>query len=356
VTTSDQHIESGADRRAGHRARPGAATVRVGVVAAIPEVLIELGVDPAEVLGEVGIDPKLFDDPNQLISHAARGRLIRHCAARTGCAHFGLLVGQRAGLRSLGLLGLLAKYESDVGAALRNLVRFLHLHGRGAGVTLTVDGETARLTYDMHEPGIEATDQIGDGALAILFNILRALCGPEWRPVAVDFAHRRPPDIRPFQRFFGAPLQFDEEHHALEFAADWLRHPLSEADPELRVLLLERADALAQGHREDFRAQVRAILHPALLVGRCPADRVATLLALHVRTLHRRLRAEGTSFRVLADEVRHEIARQLLGDTALGVAEVATALGYADASAFRRAFRRWTATTPSQWRRQRRRA
>jgi len=354
VTTSDQRIGSGADRRAGYGARPGAATVRVGVVAAIPDLLIELGADPAEVLAEVGIDPKLFDDPNQLISHAARGRLIRHCVARTRCAHFGLLVGQRAGLRSLGLLGLLAKYESDVGAALRNLVRFLHLHGRGAGVTLTVDGDTARLAYDMLEPGIEATDQIGDGALAILFNILRALCGPEWQPVTVRFAHRRPPDLRPFQRFFDAPLQFDDEHHQLEFAADWLRRPLSEADPELRVVLLERANALTQGHREDLGAQVRAILHPALLAGRCTVDRVAALLALHVRTLHRHLRAEGTSFRALADEVRHEIARQLLGDTTLDVAEVASALGYADASAFRRAFHRWTGTTPSQWRRQRR--
>jgi AraC-like DNA-binding protein len=279
---------------------------------------------------------------------------MRHCVARTGCGHFGLLVGQRAGLGSLGLVGLLAKYESDVGAALRSLVRFLHLHGRGAGLTLAVDGDTARLTYDIHEPEIEAVDQIGDGALAILFNILRALCGPQWRPVAVRFAHRRPPDIRPFQYFFGAPLQFDDEHHALEFAADWLRRPLSEADPELRSLLRERAAALAQGRGDHLADQVRAILHPALLAGRCTADRVAALLALHVRTLNRRLRADGTSFRSLADEVRHEIARQLLGDTALDVTEVATALGYADASAFRRAFRRWTGSAPSQWRRQRR--
>ena len=351
-----QRIGFGADRGKRHAARPDAATVRVGVVAAIPDVLAELDADPAAVLAEVGIDRRLFADPNQRISHAARGRLIQHCVARTDCAHFGLLVGQRAGLGSLGLVGLLAKYESDVGAALRSLVRFLHLHGRGAGVTLTVDGDKARLTYDMLEPGIEATDQIGDGALAILFNILRALCGPEWRPVAVRFAHRRPPDIRPFQRFFGAPLQFDDGHHALEFAAAWLRNPLSEADPELRRLLHERANALEKGQRGDLPGQVRAILHPALLAGRCTADRVAALLALHVRTLHRRLRADGTSFRALADEVRHEIARQLLGDTALDVADVAAALGYADASAFRRAFHRWTGRTPTQWRRQRRTA
>jgi AraC-like DNA-binding protein len=73
---------------------------------------------------------------------------------------------------------------------------------------------------------------------------------------------------------------------------------------------------------------------------------------MHSRTLTRRLEAHGTSFKVLADQGRFEIALQMLRNTSLGVQEIAAVLDYADASAFTRAFRRWSATTPAVWRAQ----
>ena len=69
-------------------------------------VLKGFGADPDEVLIEAGIDPGLFDDSGNLITYAARARLFRHCVDRTGCQHFGLLVGQRMNLPSLGLVGI----------------------------------------------------------------------------------------------------------------------------------------------------------------------------------------------------------------------------------------------------------
>ena len=178
------------------RRRQELATVRVSGFAGLPAVLRSLGVDPAEMLAEVGIEPSLFDDPDNLMGYAARGRLIRHCVARTGCPHLGLLVGQQGQLRDLGLVGLLAKYSPDVGAALHCLVRHFHLHARGATVSLAVKGDMATLAYDIHLPHTEATDQVGDGAAAMLFNIMRTLCGAEWTPAEVVLAHRRPADER----------------------------------------------------------------------------------------------------------------------------------------------------------------
>jgi AraC-like DNA-binding protein len=77
---------------------------------------------------------------------------------------------------------------------------------------------------------------------------------------------------------------------------------------------------------------------------------------MHARTLNRRLNSFGLGFRELADEGRFEIARQMLGDSAMEVAQIATMLDYADASAFTRAFRRWSGTTPARWRATRDRA
>ena len=330
--------------------------VRIGTALAIPEVLESLGADPAEVLAKAGFDLTLFDDPDNLISFAARTRLVNHCVARTGFQHFGLLIGQQIGLDSLGLVGLLVKYSPDVGTALRSLVRFLHLHVRGATTSLETGDRTATLAYAIYEPHFEATDQIGACATAILFNILRTLCGPDWKPVEIQFAHRKPEIVGPFRRFFRAPLTFDVDQYAVVFAADWLGRRLPDTDPQLHRLLQRQIDALEARHGDDFPEQVRSVLRTALVSGHAGADQVAALFSMHARTLNRHLDAFGIGFRELVDEGRFEIARQMLDDSAMQVSQIAAMLAYADASAFSRAFRRWSGTTPARWRAKQRRA
>jgi AraC-like DNA-binding protein len=348
VRSSTPHSGKAARRTPGPGVEDG--TVRIGVAAAIPAVLRNLGADPVAVLTEAGFDPQLFADPDSRISYAARGRLLAHCVARTGCRHFGLLVGQHGRLSSLGLVGFLVQNAPDLGTGLQSLVRYLHLHVRGAVPSLVVHGTSATLGYDIYQPHVEATDQIGDGAVATMFNILRSLCGAQWKPIEILFAHRRPADVGPFRRFFRAPLRFDAEQNAVVFAAHWLERSSPDADPELRRLLQKQIDALETRHRDDFPEQVRSVLRTALLTGQARADQVATLFSMHSRTLGRRLSAFGTSYRRLVDETGFEIARQMLEDSAVEVNRIAVTLDYADASAFTRAFRRWSGTTPARWR------
>jgi AraC-like DNA-binding protein len=330
----------------------GDATLRIGTISALPAILRSLGADPAEVLAEAGFALEQFEDPDNLVSLVARGRLIAHCVARTGCQHLGLLVGQRGGLHSLGLVGLLVKYSPDVQAALHSLVSYFHLHARGVMTTLVVDEDVAMLSYGIYAPDVLATDQIGDGAVAMLLNIMRTLCGPDWRPIEARFARRKPQDVRPFRRLCRAPLRFDAEQNALVFSADWLERRLPAADPELQRLLQKQIDALEVKHGDDFPAHVRSVLRATLMTDHASADQVAALFSMHSRTLSRRLHASGTSFQELVDEGRFEIARQLLANTALDVRQIAASLDYADASAFTRAFRRWSGTTPAVWRAQ----
>jgi AraC-like DNA-binding protein len=326
------------------------AIVRASGPAAIPEVLRMLGADPAAVLAEAGVDPTLFDDPDNLITLAGLGRLVKLCVARTGCMHFGILVGQQGGLHSLGLVGLLARLSPDVGTALRRLADCMHLHHGGTVTALAVDGDAATLSYDIDRRYEEAADQIGDGALAMLFNILRALCGPGWRPTEIRFAHRAPENVRPFRAFFGADLRFDAGQNAIAFPDAWLRHPLPADDPDLQRLIATQIARLAARHDDEFPEQVRGVLRAALMTDHAGADEMAALFSMHSRTLNRRLGAFGTSYRKLVDEGRFAIARELLEGTALDVGGIAGALGYADASAFTRAFRRWSGTTPAAWR------
>jgi len=189
-----------------------------------------------------------------------------------------------------------------------------------------------------------------NGAVATAFNILHRLCGSDWNPVAALFAHRKPEDIEPFHRFFQAPLRFDAERSGLFFHAEWLKQPVIGADPELHRLLQKQIDELEARYHDDFPEQVRRVLRSALRLHHTNADHVAAIFSMHSRTLNRRLKGFGTSFQELTDHCRFEIARQMLEDSDIEPVHIAAALNYADASAFSRAFRRWSGITPTLWR------
>jgi AraC-like DNA-binding protein len=96
--------------------------------------------------------------------------------------------------------------------------------------------------------------------------------------------------------------------------------------------------------------ELRHALRARVIGGRCSADEVAGALSVHRRTLNRCLQREGTTFRAVLDGVRFEAARDLLRDASREIEDVARALGYAEPSAFTRAFRRWAGVPPSRWR------
>jgi AraC-like DNA-binding protein len=213
-----------------------------------------------------------------------------------------------------------------------------------------VKGGSAMLTYEIHEPGVEAVDQVCDGAVAVMLNIMRELCGPDWRPTEARFAHRRPDDVGPFRRFFRVPLRFDAEQFGLLFSAAYLNRRLPEVDDDLRRLLQRQIDLLEDRYGDDFPERVRGMLRTALMTGHARADQVAAFFGIHTRTLNRRLNAFGMGFQQLLDETRFEIARQMLEDSAMHIGQIAAMLDFAAPSVFTRAFRRWSGTTPAEWR------
>lgn len=326
---------------------------RVDAVMQLPTVLRDLGLDPRITLAEGGLDPGVFDHPANEIPTASLGRVTLIAAARSGCANLGLLVGQRSGLVSLGLVGALARHSPDVGTALRQLSAHLHLRDGGAVAPLLVSDGVASFGYEIHQPYVEGGDQLCDGALAVEMNILRTLCGRGWRASEVHFAHRAPADLRPYRRFFEAPLHFDAERTALLFPATWLERRTAGADPIRFRELESRVDTLEQRASADLVAGLRRMLRLTLLAGGGSVDEVAERLSLHRRTLNRRLRSRGTSVHRLVEEVRSEIARQLVANTGMLLTEIAATLGYADASSFTHAFRRWTGSAPNAWRKAR---
>ena len=329
---------------------PTESTVRIGPILELPGLLDEFGVHPHEVLAAAGIDPRVFRNPDNLIPFESRLRLLNVCARRTRCSHFGLLLGQRTTLHSFGLIGFMALNSPDVGSALNGLIRFLHLHVQGSAVTLEIGDEMAFMGYGVYQASSESVTQLVEAGVAASFNALREWCGSEWQPVEVCFSHRKPSVWSPFQKIFNAPVRFDAEKNGIYFPAHWLKQRVRIADPELLRLLRIQIDELERSHGDDFLEQVRRMVHVSIPAQNCSAGQVARLFSIHSRTLHRYLRAYGTSFREIKDQCSFDIARQMLENSDTDLYDIAVLLGYSDRRAFSRAFRKWSGTTPTRWR------
>jgi len=166
----------------------------------------------------------------------------------------------------------------------------------------------------------------------------------------VRIAHRRPRNVAPFRRHFGAPIVFDATDTSLAFASEWLDQPLATADPLLHDLMQRHVDELERLSHEDVEGRLRRMLPELVAERRDSVGDAAMALGLGLRTLNRRLEEAGTNYLRLRDEVRYATARQLLLNTALPVGDVAARVGYAHSSAFTAAFRRWSGHSPVEWR------
>ena len=324
------------------------STVRVGPLAAIPHLLRELGCNPGPIVREAGFELAYFDDPELPMPYRAGSALLARCVAATGCEHFGLMLGERAGPSSLGLAGFLMMNAPDVGHALEDLVHYLSLHDRGGIATFEVRNATALLGFTVIEPETQAVDQICDLSMAVARNLMRGLCGPKWTASQVLLPRKPPADPTPWTRVFRSPIQFNAGQCALAFPSRWLAHPVAVADPLLHRHLKQQADAMRRD--SDFASEVRRLVSGTIAHRVSTAAHVAKLLGMHEKTLNRRLLEAGLTFRTVRDDARYAMAQQLLSNTSMTIAEVAASLGYAEASAFVRAFTRWAGTTPGKWR------
>ena len=334
------------------RSRPRHATVRIRSFVALPAALRALGADPDAVLRAAGIEPAIFADPDNVLPYAALGRLVGAGVEATGCEAFGLMVCARQGATATGLSGLVSLHAPTVREALRVLAEGLKTSDTGGAVAFAERGGEASLGYVVTAPDIELSDQIVDGAMAIAFNTMRQLCGPAWRPREVRLARKAPRDKSPFLRLFEAPVAFGATAACLVFDAAALDAPVRGRNADYAEILAPLYAVALASAPGDFASTVRSLIRVKLGAGSLSRDDVCRALGLSPRTFVHRLEAHGLTYTGLADEAKFEAAQGLLrkGET---ISETAARLGFADQSAFTRAFKAWSGATPARWRSER---
>jgi len=323
-------------------------TQRVGGLVALPQLIVQLGGDPEAVLLGAGLERSAFDHPDSRIPYAAIAAVLDRSARSTGCDHIGLLAGRLIHLTDLGLVGELVRNSPTVGAALEALTVYQHMNSEIALAFLLKRGDYVDLGYAPYQAAGAGAAQVCDAGLAVAMNIMLELFGPTWKPYEVFLPRARPHDVAQYRAFFKVVPRFDAECSVLRFPARDLARKVPGADPEAH----HRCEQVARSAgAPEFMQQVYRGLRRLMLENRHAGDDLAQMLSMHRRTLNRRLKAEGTSFQRVLDEVRFDIARDLLSGSNAHLDDIAATLGYAAVTPFMRTFRRWSGTTPGRWRR-----
>lgn len=321
---------------------------RIGAFALLPELIRQLGGEPEGVLLGAGLELSALDHPDNRVPYRTLASALDLAARNTGCEHLGLLAGRLFHLTELGLLGELVRNCPTVGRALESLTVYQHLNSEGGLAFLLKRGDYVDLGYASYHPSVPGVAHLYDTALATGMNIMTDLCGPTWKPYEAFLPHAKPRDVAQYRAFFKVAPRFDAEYCALRFPARDLARAVPDASPEAH----RRCEVAARSAgAPDFMQQVYRGLRRLMLENRHSGDDLAQLLTMHRRTLNRRLKAEGTTFQRVLDEIRFEVARDLLSNSNVNLDDVAATLGYAAVTPFMRTFRRWSGTTPGQWRR-----
>ena len=278
--------------------------------------------------------------------------MLERAAALTGCDHFGLLLGARYPWKAHGLIHDLAAEAPTLRQGLLDFVTWQLGYSSGAVVYLLPMGGDFALGYGIYGGQSPGSRQMYQLCLAIGCTLLRELSGGRVAPLEIHVAGAAPADLAPWRQILQAPLRFDQLQTCLVLAGA----SIDMAAPRCRPGAPRRAA------RRGDRSASRAIAMPcrggcAICCGRnCWArmprwPRPPRPWAMSPRTLRRRLEAEGLTFEAVRDDVRFTVAREFLEMTRLPVGEISAALAFASHSAFDQAFRRWSGTSPSDWRR-----
>lgn len=311
------------------------------------------GRDADDVLRPLGLERKVLATPHGLMAAADFARVLEDAARLTGDECFGLHFGEQYQPKDVGPLAYVVLNSPTMAMAFENFVRYQRVHNEAAEIAFVRDGKWAYLRHRLDLP-LDGVRQHAEYSLAVGLSTIRLMAGSTWAPVEVQFEHKAPSQTAEYLRAFGAPIAFGCPTNAFVIEPELAERQIPAADARLYPIMQRYLDRVLEGlpAEDDLLASVRRAIGESLRHGDLKLTAVASKLAVGSRSLQRRLREHGVDFKALVEDTRRRFSLRYLEDPDNTLTEVAYLLGYSEVSAFNRAFRRWTGSTPSEYRRE----
>lgn len=315
----------------------------------------QLGGDADALLGRFGFSRELIAADDELVPITAHDQMLDTAADVLDCPDLGLRLAERQDLGVLGPLAVAIESSSTVADALACASRFLFVHSPALSIQVEDDpwgaAGVVALTYrkNLHESPY--SPQAMELGLGLFHLVARVLIGLETRVRSVEVPHAPLSPVVRYTDYFGTDVKFDRPTGALRVERALLDRNFATANETIRRVAVDYLAGHFTDPGEQVAGRVRRVLSESLRTTRPAIGNVARLLAMHPRTLQRRLAAEHTTFEDVLDEVRRDAAHRYITTTGVPLGEVAAMVGFAEQSTLSHAVRRWFDATPRELRR-----
>jgi len=311
------------------------------------------GLEVAPLAEAAGIAPAMLLAPHARVSAAQYGLLWSGIARALDDEFF----GQDSHAMKSG--SFIAMTHSALGAstgrqALQRAVHFMRLVLDDLAGVIDIDIDTPRVRVTLvHRAGKPTPTMFAYATWFILvYGLVCWLVGRRIPLLAARFRCAQPPAAHEYQLMFCDDMAFDQPATWFELSPAFLDLPVIQTASSARTFLRNAPGNFVVKYRNpgSFAARVRRALRALPATAWPDADAIAQRLNVAPATLRRRLRQEGHSCQSIKDELRRDLAIAALRDAGRSVADVAVAVGFAEPSAFHRAFRKWTGQRPTDYR------
>ena len=320
----------------------------------------EAGAEPADLIQRFGLPRTAETDCDIILPLRTMHAFMDAVGEVTGEPLVGLQLPARLQRGTYGVFEYLLWTAKDVRQLLRATSRYTPLVSEVlvASFVERDDAQGRRIGVLRHElPGepLCLGRHVNECLLAMMLGIVRQSTGQAISPVATSLAHPEPPTRAALEAALGLEgITYGHGSSCIILPASALDLPLVGADPVLHEILVESAERQLAARSGESRllGQIKQIVRDELRDRLPTLEGTALALGTSPRALQRRFTKLDTRFQDVVDGVRQEIACERLREGA-AVGAVAFELQYSDESAFVRAFKRWTGTTPGAFREKR---
>jgi AraC-like DNA-binding protein len=327
-------------------------TLSAGFTKALLDFAVVQGADEARLLQRSGLRAADLADQDDRIPVSRYAALMRAGKEETGNAALALEFGAASDFRKFSVVGLISHASANMMEALGQLNRFgrlvVEIEGLGEGPRFRLVERAGSLWMEDLRPDPNSFPEFTESTLSRFIVSARRDFPQHTFALEAQVTHPAPPYRARYDTLWQIPVTFGSERNAIRIHPGWTQVQIQ---PEARYVfgvLTERGDALLQDleNSKTLRGRVEAMTLPVLHTGTVSVDRIAARLGVSRQTLYRNLKAEGVTFAEVLDTLRHKMALHYLAGQQVSVNETAYLVGFSDPSAFSRAFKRWTGSSP----------
>ncbi len=325
-------------------------TVSVAFVRGMLSGVCAKGTSPDPYLLLAGISPGLLDQPAGRVTAEQYVMLYFVLMQQLNDEGLGFF-SRRLRHGTIALLMRNALSATTVESSVRRLCRALELLQDDVGVETVRDDQYTGIRLLVPPAYMPDRIFVHELMLRLVSRLAVWLHGGRLRPFGFDFAYPMPPQADEYYKVFPGRVRFDQPYSAVWFVTAKLQAPMRRDHEALRLFLAQSPRSLVIPQRNDdstserirsYLQQVRP-LWPDL-----PAT--ANALNMSVSTLQRHLASEGSSFQLVKDHLRRDLAIVRLNTSTVPIATLASELGFSDQAVFQRAFKTWTGSAPGTYR------